>query len=360
MNKNEQDFFRLLCDVHRVDASRVGELAKIAATPEVLGQLFFNRMQGTAFTVLKSTGHLGTVTREFRNSLEAANLHNTLKNDSFYKAVRLVSDALKDCSGKYAMLKGAVLCGLYPRGCRTSNDIDLLVRPRDVTFIGKKLYDVGFRQGSVKNGKFTPASRREIIESKMLRGETVPYILKADLPYMPYIEVDINFSSDYKNSDGNIVDKMLFNAIDTEVMGVAVTTLGEYDFLIHLCAHLYKEATTLPWVKMKRDMTLYKSCDIYLLLEALSPAEVGALFLRAGELGAERICAWAVIMTSRLFECKNRYAAALSENLIRDDKNMLHKVISPVDRKTFVYSERDILKRFFSNDRAVLLSEVAE
>ena len=44
-------------------------------------------------------------------------------------------------------------------------------------------------------------------------------------------------------------------------------TLDDAGFFIHLCAHLYKEATTLPWIEMHRDMTLYKYCDIHMMLE---------------------------------------------------------------------------------------------
>ena len=47
--------------------------------------------------------------------------------------------------------------------------------------------------------------------------------------------------------------------------GISVNILGDEDFFLHLCAHLYKEATTLPWIEMHRDMTLYKYCDIYII-----------------------------------------------------------------------------------------------
>ena len=69
--------------------------------------------------------------------------------------------------------------------------------------------------------------------------------------------------------------------------GVKLETLNKYDFFIHLCCHLYKEATTLPWVKMGRDMTFYKFCDIYMLMFAFLPIEIDKLFCRAKELGAE-------------------------------------------------------------------------
>lgn len=167
---------------------------------------------------------------------------------------------------KYAMLKGAYLCEVYPEGCRTSNDIDLLVKPEDVTEIGNRLSSAGFKQGNIRNGEFKAASRREIIESKMTRGETVPYIKEVGLPAMRFLEVDINFSLDYKPGDTGLVCEMINNAVTEEFDDLRVRTLRRDDFFIHLCSHLYKEATTLPWVEMMRDMTAYKYADIYLLL----------------------------------------------------------------------------------------------
>lgn len=102
------------------------------------------------------------------------------------------------------MLKGAYLCAHYPDGYRTSNDVDLLVLPKDVTTIGNLLARSGFRQGNIRNGEFIPATRQEIIESKMMRGETVPYIKEVDLTFMKFFKVDINFSLDYKNGNGNV------------------------------------------------------------------------------------------------------------------------------------------------------------
>ena len=55
---------------------------------------------------------------------------------------------------------------------------------------------------------FIPAARREIIESRMTRGETVPYVKEVGLPGMRFLEVDINFSLDYKNSRDGILGSL--------------------------------------------------------------------------------------------------------------------------------------------------------
>lgn len=255
MKEKEKILFKELC---KFESDSFDTSLLEFATPQVLGQLFFNRMQGVAYGVLEKNGCLNKVNREFRNSLKSAYEQNIEKNHSFFNCVKYLSDILKHCECPTVMLKGGLLCGIYPDGFRTSNDIDLLVKPKDVTAAGNILSENGFKQGSITNGKFIPAGRKEIIESKMLRGETVPYIKEMNLPGMKYLEVDINFSLDYKNSDDSVINEMMNRRAYRKVKNCCISTLCKEDFFIHLCGHLYKEASTLPWVQMKRDMTLYK------------------------------------------------------------------------------------------------------
>ena len=329
------------------------------ASPEVLGHLFFNRMQGIACGVLKKHNALEGVNREFRHSLQGAYEQNIEKNRSFMQSMALLSETLRPCSDRYAMLKGAYLCGAYPDGYRTANDVDLLVRPEDVTRIGEALTKAGFRQGHVRGGEFVPAGRKEIIESKMLRGETVPYILEIGLPKMRFLEVDINFSLDYKNGDSAVLNAMLERVTNTEAKKVRIPVLNKCDFLIHLCCHLYKEAAVLPWVEMKRDMTLYKYADVYMLLNRMSEADMAEWLDRARELELERICAFAVLQTAELFAGGNPAAEKTAEEILRSDPDFLHRVISPSEKKTYIYTTRNIAERFFMSDRAADLAEVS-
>lgn len=355
MRKQEKELFKSLCSFK--DETFDETLLK-AATPAVLGHLFFNRMQGIAYGTLKRHALFDKVSREFRNSIKGAHIQNCEKNSTFFWAVQYVTNLLSKCECKYAMLKGARLCGMYPTGCRTSNDIDLLVRPQDVMVIGEALSKAGFKQGSVRNGKFEPATRREIIESKMMRGETVPYIKEINFPGMRFLEVDINFSLDYKPNNTDLVSEMLANTSVVEFQGLFVRTLREDDFFVHLCCHLYKEATTLPWVEMKRDMTLYKYCDIYMLLNDEEKEKVDAWFARATALGLEKVCAFAVLQTAQLFHLKNEYVISVAENILKSEPEFIHTVISPKEKKAYVFFEKDIEKRFFANNRKNLLGEV--
>ena len=355
MRQKEKELFKSLCSFKEREFD---ESLLEAATPAVLGHLFFNRMQAVAFGTLERHGLLGKMNREFRNTLKGAAIQNIEKNNSFFQCVQLVEDALAECKCKYAMLKGAYLCKAYPAGYRTSNDIDLLVHPKDVTEVGNALLKADFKQGNVRNGKFESATRKEIIESKMMRGETVPYIKEINLPGMQFLEVDINFSLDYKPGDTELLKEMMSNSVVLKLGEYKVHTLRNDDFFIHLCSHLYKEATTLPWVEMMRDMTLYKYCDIYMLLNDADEEQIDFLFDRAEKLGMEKVCAFAVLHTAELFKFRNLYAVEVATRALGYDMDFIHRIVSPREKKELIFTECSVCERFFADNRKELLEEV--
>lgn len=348
MNKKEKRLIIELCKFRKPWLDK--ELLEYA-TPAVLGYIFGNRMQGIAYDRLRKHNSLNRVNREFRNSLQMAYEHNVSMNNSYFQCVDMLSKILSACRCKVAMLKGAYLCPHYPEGYRTSNDIDLLVMPEDITEVGDMLADAGFKQGSIQNGKFFPASRIDIIESRVLRGEVVPYIKEVNLPHMKYLEVDINFSLDYKNGNDYLVQSFLNNIYIAREKDINIPTLNKTDFFIHLCAHLYKEATTIPWIEMHRDMTLYKYCDIYYLLSEMDEKDIESVFFRSKDLGLEKICAYAILETMCIFDIKNEFMQKLATEALDGDSEFLLQVISPANKKKFTYRTRSAKKRFFTDNR---------
>ena len=356
MSQKEKELFLELCAFRNPNAKKIERLLKAnAATSDVLGRLFANRVAGIAYSVLQETKLLDLVDREFRNSLRNASLLNEKINEDFLGCIKFLSTELDACGVPYALLKGAYLCHWYPKGCRTSNDIDVLIAPVDVGKVAARLKMAGFRQGHLKNGVFIPASRQEIIESKMTRGETVPFIKETKLPFMKYLEVDLNFSLDYKNSDDSTLKEMLTRARVVTVGTAKIRTLDRLDFLIHLCSHLYKEATTVPWIRMKRDMTFYKFCDIYGFLREFTAVDLEMLISRATDLSVQREVLYCLFATQAFF------GLWASENppWLTQREDLFDDVIAPTEKRTYRYREKNIRKRFFAKDRMSLL-EVCE
>ena len=361
MNQKEKELFLALCSFMEPDQIKIERLIdKGAATPELLGYLFANRMAGVAYGVLEKTSLLAKTDREFRNSLYGAWKLNEKINADYIGCLNYLSVQLNACGVPYALLKGAYLCGKYPVGFRTSNDIDVLISPDDVGKVSATLKLAGFKQGYLKNGTFVAATRQQIIESKMTRGETVPFIKELKLPFIPYLEVDLNFSLDYKNGDESTIRAMLERTQNVNVRNAKIRTLSNCDFLLHLCSHLYKEATTVPWIRMKRDMTFYKFCDIYMILHELTEEQIANLIAEAEDKYLMDELAYCIHAVMQFFALNNEILKQWKDTYVSREDTDFTYVIAPTEKKTYSYIEKDIVKRFFAKDRMKLLSEVSK
>lgn len=356
MTENEKLLFFKLISQNKINEKEVG-ISDISVN-ELFGNIVLNRLSGITYKNLLEAHLLSEFPREFRVALSDLYTINVKKNESYYKSLHMLSDILSPVQEKYAALKGAYLCGYYPEGCRTSNDVDLLVADNEVSDIGNILCENGFEQGYVRNNIFIKASRTDIVSSKMLRGETVPYIKTVDLPYMKYLEVDLNFSSDYKQGNREKVKAMVNNSEMTDIKGAHFPALHRHDFFIHLCEHLYKEASTLPWIEMRRDMTLYKYYDIYYIINHFNDGEYDALFNRILALNSVIPCYYALWSCNSLFGFASPGFNRLCEKLKPDNCDFLHTVFDPSGKKVLMFTEKDLTKRFWHANRKELLKEI--
>ena len=110
---------------------------------------------------------------------------------------------------------------------------------------------------------------------------------------------------------------------------------------------------------MKRDMTLYKYSDIDLLLAGLPPAALDSLYARARELEMADICSCVILWTDALLTTGNQDAVEYARRDLAGRESLLDTVISPSERKVFIYTQKDIRARFFAANRAGLLKEAA-
>lgn len=304
--------------------------------PYILGHLLYNRLGGGAYYTLDRHSLFGGLSREFVNTLRTVYRANRVKCSSYNLALEYIDGVFANINFPYALLKGSYLSRLYPKGVRTSNDIDVLIDRKNSSDLAKVLAKFGFVQGYVRNGKFTKATRAQIILSQLNRGESVPFVKELKLNGMKFLELDINFSLDYKpESDKKIVSKMLKDAekIIKTFFGYLYALCPE-DFLIQLCVHLYKEASIYNWVEMGRDQGLYKYLDIY-LLSCLKTDKVlnKTLVDKIKEYGLEKECYYALSGTSELFGMS--YGADIIESIKPEDTSFINEIYKPDDKKVY-------------------------
>lgn len=341
--KREHELIMELCRFIRPDKEKIkGLMEQGISWPYVLGQLLFHRMGGAAYYILRECGLLGRVNREVRNSLKIIYDSGKAKTEAMKTALAEIAGILQNADFAYALLKGAYLLSVYPEGLRTSNDLDILICQKDISKLEILLKSAGFQQGHIRNGEFAPASRAEILSSRMNRGETVPFIRQVLLPGMDYLEIDINFSMDFKaRQEKDTVAALLEKAEPwIETGGLRLSTLSPVDFLIHLCCHLYKEAVVYAWVEMERDLSLYKFADIYLLLDKWTDSKFyPGLAARIKQCGLERECYYALLRTKELFGIESPALDGLLAEIRPGSTRYLTEIIRPDQHKIYRYDE---------------------
>lgn len=175
--------------------------------------------------------------------------------------------------------------------------------------------------------------------SRMNYGETVPWVKLID--GRP-VEVDINFSVDYKaNSNNNIVKKLLENCITVTFDDWKLQTLAPVEFFIHLCCHLYKEATTYDWVRRRKDLMLYKFSDINVFLHEYGNQQFFLdLTQRVRELSVEKKCYYtcenASIIYPHILEI-NGFKSFLHQ-IQPDNLLFMRQIIHPQEKRLFTHN----------------------
>ena len=302
----------------------------------IVGGIILNRLVGIAYDKIP----FDKLNKENKKILAVLKSFYEEQYDKFMDKLHFLSKVLKDAEFDYALLKGAFLTPkLYKRGQRISNDIDILVSAKDLSEIQDLLISAGFVQGHCdETGCIVPATRREIVFSRLNHGETIPFLryLNDEL-----IEVDLNFSLDFKavDSDEN-VSLMLKNAIDYEFDNITMKTLCHTDFLIHLCCHLFKEATTFEWLVHRRDLMLYKFCDIYMFIhEYGNNTFFESLAYEIKKYGVQKECYYSFARCAEIYPNIKSTPGFVDmlESIKPTSLEYLSEVIHPIEKKIYKY-----------------------
>jgi hypothetical protein len=323
---------------------------------KLFGQIVANRIAGIAYNNID----FSDVSNDVEKALYCLYQSAKDRTKSFKSNLRYLATILHSADFNYSLLKGAFLTtALYPEGYRTSNDIDILIEEHNISRLQNLLVSAGFVQGSSnRNGEIIPAPRREIVMSRMNYGETIPFVKEVE---GSVLEVDINFSLDYKPElDSQIVIGFLTNRDLITIDECEFYTLNKVDFLIHLCCHLYKEATTSDWVRRRRDLMLYKFSDINVYLHKFGSVDYfNAMIKRAKQCSLEGACYYTLVNSLEIYPKLaeiDGYAFAL--NAIRpDDLRFMKQVVFPLEKRVMQY-DMTFTEWFFCENRMANLVDV--
>ena len=246
------------------------EIESVPDWYEILGFLECNRISGLFYNRAKQQGVM--LPKKIENILKGIFERQKRKVAFLRRNIKNISEKLIEAGAEHVLLKGSVLTNLdgliYIDGERTSNDIDILVKPSGISAVSNGLCELGFIQGYIENRKIIPYSRLEILKRRMNRGEVAPFVKLTGNNEFPYLEVDINFSlgntpSERQELLSGIIDssKILQNKVKMRVADAE-------RFFLHLIMHQYKESCIAFMVERNKDLDLYKLADIYYLIKS--------------------------------------------------------------------------------------------
>ena len=321
----------------------------------IVGGLILNRIVGIAYEKIP----FGRLNKENRKVLSVIKQYYENEYDCFVDKLKFVSGLLVNAAFDYAFLKGAFLNPfVYKRGQRISNDIDILVNSEDVCSIQDCFFKAGFIQGHCdESGHIIPASRREVVNSRLNNGETIPFLRYYN---NELVEVDLNFSLDFKAYDSECnVSSMLKNTCEFRDGNMTIRTLSLTDFLIHLCCHLYKEASTYDWLINRRDLMLYKFCDINMFVHKYGDIKFfEKLYMKIIQYGVQKEIYYSLLFGAEIYPGLLNIPgySKLLDYIKPESIEYLHEIVNPKEKKVYSYNH-SFIEWFECANRVVQLTE---
>ncbi|MCR5608498.1 MAG: nucleotidyltransferase family protein [Lachnospiraceae bacterium] len=230
-----------------------------------LGKVCFNRVNGMVFRNIRNfTG----IPREVKLILEMLNNAQIEKIDAHKSILKEIADAFEVNEIRYAFIKGSVLNNvIYPMGTRISNDIDILVSPKQLRKVEKLLSKLGYVQGSYnpKSDDIKHASLAKKLYIRMNTHEVQSFVRLEENKFIHVNTVDINFKLS-ANDSVEVTEYLLDNTCVVSIDDFEVKTLGWDYFFVQLSKHLWREAMSASKILSSCDMHFYKYYDFYMLL----------------------------------------------------------------------------------------------
>jgi hypothetical protein len=199
-------------------------------------------------------------------------------------------------------LKGSVLIPLIygDLGSRVMNDIDLFFNKDDECKIYEILTEDGYIQGMYSRDKkeIIPIEYKEKILWKIKMFNLPPFIKTISSKYLDSLSLDFTHGFSYFSENNNYNDVLSKG----EVVG-KYYTLDKFDFFIHLCAHLHKEASNEVWIERGQGINLIKYCDVReFFLKKIFESDYDKLIERAYAINAIKPLYYAIYYTNMIYQ----------------------------------------------------------
>lgn len=283
------------------------------------------------------------------------------RNEIMFDELRKVLTEFHRRNIKAIPLKGAILApNLYKDlGLRILNDIDFLISLDSRNAASSSLKDLGYNIGLYNwvSKEVNQISREEELMWKMHVGNLYPHTLALTNEYCDFVSIDFSYDVDLKK-DYMAANKLLNSSEISYIYGAEAYLLSKIDFLIHLCIHLYKEATNVQWVIYHADLNLIKFCDVREYTKTImGEIDSNLFYKRVKELKAEESVFYTYYYIDYLFT--EDFSSKLNEKLAINEIDYLSKY-GYNDYDSPVIWKKSFYERFFSISNLDELEELSK
>jgi len=206
-----------------------------------------------------------------RQYLQALFLFHRRRNAALADEIAAVATAFADADVPVLFRKGAFLAfHRYPDpGTRPMGDVDLLIRPGDRVRVPEVLRSLGYASGRLDAADrvVRPHGRAREAYYRMYTSNLPPMKRPMGDPHLSHVMVDAVTSLLPPGSGCSVdPDELLERSTTVLLGGAAARVLVPEDFLLDLCAHTFKESTTLRYLHRGGHRRLIQHSDVQALV----------------------------------------------------------------------------------------------
>ncbi|UNS95040.1 nucleotidyltransferase family protein [Streptomyces tubbatahanensis] len=195
------------------------------------------------------------------------------RNEALREEFTAVSETLDRAGLPFAIRKGLLLATRYYRdlGVRPMMDIDLLVERESGAAVVDTLATLGYSVGKVSgNGRvIEPLPRNEELFWRLHTNVLPPLFRLTGDPAVRIYNVDLSRELSLPGAGMRIpTGEILSRARPVSIGAVDVLAGCPEDLVLDLCAHTFKESTTLRYLHRLKHQRLIQYCDLREVLRA--------------------------------------------------------------------------------------------
>lgn len=259
----------------------------------------------------------------FKKLIEDSANCNYINNCEKLKQLDKILSKLKLENIDAVPLKGAYsIDNIYKnRYIRFTNDLDLLIRKKDIERIDQLLISNGYVQADYdfKNNIILIPDKTKKMLHKTKMYNLMPYIkLNDDVPNKTVV-FDLSFALDF-SLYVEPVNEMLDMAIEADTK----LTLRPEHFLMHMCCHHYREASNTAWIMLGEDLHLIKFCDVReFILQKMNSDSIAKTIQFAKKYNLEKALYFTIFFTREIY--RDGYETDILTSLNINDEEFMYQ-----------------------------------